>query len=290
MGKIIVTALMAAMAFSMPASARDMVQVKGSDTLINLVQRMSEVYMEENPGKYVSVTGGGSGTGIAAIINGRCDIANASRLIKSKEVDLAVAQGVDPRMVTIAIDGLSIIVNRSNPVEKLTMDQVGKIYRGEVTNWKDLGGEDRKINLYGRQPNSGTYDFMKEVVMNGDYASSMKQMNGNAQIVEAVKVDVSGIGYVGVGYVKDAGPEITVLKIARTAGGYFASPLVTEDVKSGKYPISRPLVQYVSGTPKGDIRSFIEFELSPEGQKIVEEEGFFSLSAEYVEYNNKQML
>lgn len=272
--------------------AREMVQVKGSDTLINAVQRLSEVYMEKNPGKAVAVTGGGSGTGLAAIVNGKCDIANSSRLMKEKEVAAAVEKGIDLKRIILAIDGLSIIVNSKNPVKELTVDQVGRIYRGEITNWKDVGGDDVRISLYGRQPNSGTYDFMKEVVMKGEYASTMRQMNGSAQIVEAIKADVGAVGYSGVGYVKDAGDAITVLKIAPRAGGYYSSPLVSDDVKTGKYPISRPLNQYVNGTPKGNVKAFIEFELSDEGQKIVEEEGFFALdkSPEFRDSNAKQMM
>lgn len=271
-------------------SARDMVQVKGSDTLINAVQRLSEVYMEKNPGKVIAVTGGGSGTGIAAMVNGKCDIANASRAIKPKEVEMAVQRGIAPKNIVVAIDGLCVIVNKANPVKQLTVDQVGKIYRGEITNWKELGGADTKISLYGRQPNSGTYDFMKEVVMKAEYAPAMREMNGNAQIVEAVKQDAGAVGYVGVGYVKEAGESIQVINVARFAGGEYTTPLNAEDVKSGKYPISRPLYQYVNGVPKGDVRGFIEFELGPEGQKIVEEEGFFAVSKEYVEYNQKQMM
>jgi phosphate transport system substrate-binding protein len=287
--------LMAALMLSFVAAegfAREMVQVKGSDTLINVVQRLSEVYMEKNPGKAIAVTGGGSGTGLAAIVNGKCDIANSSRLMKEKEVAAAVDKGMDLKRIIVAIDGLSIIVNGKNPVKQLTVDQVGKIYRGEVTNWKDVGGDDVKISLYGRQPNSGTYDFMKEVVMKGEYASSMRQMNGNAQIVEAVKADAGAIGYSGVGYVKDAGDSVTILKIASQAGGTYYSPLVADDVKTGKYPISRPLNQYVNGAPKGDVKAFIEFELSDEGQKIVEQEGFFALdkSPEFRDNNAKNMM
>jgi phosphate transport system substrate-binding protein len=287
---MIITALM--LFWAAGAHARDMVQIKGSDTLINLVQKLSEMYMEKNPGKAIAVTGGGSGTGLAALVNGKCDIANASRLMKEKEVASAVEKGMEPKKVIVAIDGLSIIVSGKNPVKQLTVDQVGKIYRGEILNWKEVGGSDMKISLYGRQPNSGTYDFMKEVVMRGDYAPTMKQMNGSAQIVEAVKNDASAVGYSGVGYIKEAGNEIAVLKIASQAGGYYASPLVSDEVKTGKYPIARPLYQYVNGAPKGDVKAFIEFELSDEGQKIVEEEGFFALdkSPEYRDYNAKQMM
>ncbi|MCX5679314.1 MAG: PstS family phosphate ABC transporter substrate-binding protein [Candidatus Omnitrophica bacterium] len=262
-----------------------MIQIKGSDTLINVVQKLAEIYMAQKPGANISVTGGGSGTGVAALVNNKCDIANSSRSIKSSEVEQANNKGIDPKRVVVAIDGLSIIVNAANPIDKLTVDQIGKIYRGEVKNWNELGGADSPVSLYGRQSNSGTYDFMKEVVMKGEYSSSLKSMNGNAQIVEAIKQDASGIGYVGVGYVKDA-TGIKVLNVAVTPGmGYF-SPLNEMDVKNGHYPITRPLNQYMNGVPKGMARDFIIFELSKEGQDIVEKEGFFAVPAEYQRYNN----
>jgi phosphate transport system substrate-binding protein len=266
------------------SEARELLQIKGSDTLINLVQRLSEDYMDKYPGKMIAVTGGGSGTGIAALINGKCDIADASRLIKSKEIDEAQSRGVSPVRIIVAVDGLSIVVNEKNPVSELTVDQIGKVYRGEVKNWNELGGEDMPITLYGRQSNSGTFDFMKEEVLKGEFSPDKRRMNGNAQIIEAVKNDVSAIGYVGVGYAKSA-TGINVLKVARTAGGDYCSPLNTENVMSGRYPISRPLYQYVNGAPKGDIKAFIAFELSPEGQKVVEDEGFFAIPSEYKEYN-----
>ncbi|MFH1854387.1 MAG: phosphate ABC transporter substrate-binding protein [Candidatus Omnitrophota bacterium] len=269
------------------ANAQKMLQIKGSDTLINLAQRLAEVYMEKNPGKYIAVTGGGSGTGIAALINGKCDIANASRLMKPKEITQANERGVQPKRVVIAIDGLSVITNPRNPVNKLTMDEIGKIFRGEITNWKDVGGDDMAITLYGRQSNSGTFVFFMDAVLKGDYSQRMNHMNGNAQIVEAVKQDSSGIGYVGVGYVKDAGNELVIVKVASRPGTDYTSPLNSEDVKSGKYPIARPLNQYINGTPEGDLYDFIEFELSSAGQRVVEEEGFFPIPDEYAGFNNK---
>lgn len=273
-----------ALLWSAGAQAQDMLQIKGSDTLINLVQKLAEDYMAENPGKYVSVTGGGSGTGIAGIINNKCDVANASRLMKDKEIKQAKDLGVEPKRIVIAIDGLSIIVNQNNPLDKLTMDEVGKIFRGEISNWKEIGGNDMPITLYGRQSNSGTFDFMVEHVQKGDPASTMNRMNGNSQIVEAVKQDVSGIGYVGVGYAKEA-TGITVLKIAKQAGGEYVSPLISSNVTSGKYPISRPLNQYVNGKPAGAVKEFLQFELGIQGQRVVEDMGFFSIPEEYKQFN-----
>lgn len=283
-----VIAFVLATLFMVSQCYADMLQIKGSDTLINLVQRLAEVYMEENPDKMIAVTGGGSGTGIAALMNNKCDIADASRLMKPKEITNANKAGVSPKRVVIAMDGLSVITNANNPVNKLTLGEVGKIFRGEITNWSDVGGPSKAITLYGRQSNSGTFVFFRDAVLKGEYSAKMNRMNGNSQIVEAVKQDESGIGYVGVGYVKEA-TGITVLKVASRPGADYASPLDSAAVKSGKYPIARPLNQYVNGTPKGDIKDFIAFELSDKGQKIVEEEGFFPIPVEYLDFNSKSV-
>ena len=270
-----------------PSYAKDrMIQIKGSDTLINVVQKLAEVYMQKMPGASISVTGGGSGTGIAALVNKKCDIANSSRTIKPSEVEQANAKGVDPKRVVVAIDALSIVVNNNNPVGKLRVDQIGAIYRGEVTNWSQVGGDNSPVTLYGRQSNSGTYDFMKENVMKGEYSSALKSMNGNAQIVEAIKQEVSGIGYVGVGYARET-KEIKVLEVAVTEEMGYYSPVNEQDVKSGKYPITRPLNQYLGGEPRGEVKDFIEFELSKEGQGIIQSEGFFAIPNEYQKYNDQ---
>jgi phosphate transport system substrate-binding protein len=268
----------------MGIAREDMIQIKGSDTLINMVQVLAENYMKGHPDVKIAVTGGGSGTGIAALVNRKCDIANASRTISSKEVDSATKVAVEPKRVVVAIDGLSIIVNEKNTIDKLTVDEIGKIYRGDVKNWKDVGGSDTPVSLYGRQSNSGTYDFMKENVLKGEFSPSMKAMNGNAQIIEGVKQDAGGIGFVGVGYAKEA-TGITILSVASSPSmGYF-SPLNTMNVRTGNYPITRPLNQYVDGIPKGVVKDFIEFEISKEGQKIIEQQGFYSLPNEYRKYN-----
>jgi phosphate transport system substrate-binding protein len=271
-----------------PAHADEMVQVKGSDTLINMVQKLSEAYMQKVPGSAIAVTGGGSGTGIAGLINRKCDIANSSRQIKASEVEQANTKGLDPKRVVLAIDALSIVVSAQNPVNSLTVDQIGKIYRGDIKNWSEVGGSDLAITLYGRQSNSGTYDFMKENVMFGEYSSAMKSMNGNAQITEALNQDASGIGYVGVGYAKEAA-GIKVISVSLRAGGQAYSPLNAMDVKNGNYPITRPLNQYINGAPKGAVRDFIMFELSEEGQTIVEKEGFFAIPGEYQAYNDQTL-
>ncbi len=273
-------------------AAQSMVQVKGSDTLVNASQAWAEAFTEKT-GKMVAVTGGGSGTGIAALIDGKCDIANSSREIKQSEIDQAKAKGVNPVEIAVAIDGLSVIVSEKNPVKALTPDDIGKLFRGEVTNWKQIGGADAPVTLYGRQPNSGTYVFFQEHVLGKkDYSPKMNQMNGNSQIIESVAKDSSAIGYVGVGYIVDENKKVVSgIKPLNVIGkdGKELSPLDTEAVKSGRYSLSRALYQYVNGKPQGDIKALIEFELSEEGQKIAEKNGFDAIGKELVEKNGKAL-
>ena len=272
--------------------AEGMIMIKGSDTLINLVQRLSEAYMENDPNTAIAVTGGGSGVGIAALIANTVDIANASRPMKDKELAAAKENGVIPVEIAIAIDGLSVAINADLPIQSLTIQQIGAIFRGDINNWSEVGGPNRAISLYGRQPSSGTYVFFQEHVLgNKNYSPKMKQMNGNAQIIEGIKADQSAIGYVGVGYVLDENGHvqkgIKVLKVAAEKGAEPVDPLIAENVKSGKYPIARALFQYSNGKPKKSVKDFITFELSPEGQKLVEEMGFYPVAGPYLEQNKK---
>ena len=278
----------------MSLAQKKMIQVKGSDTMVNLVQILAEEYMARNPKTPLAVLGGGSGTGVSALINGTCDIANHSREWKQKEVDQAWEKGVKPRFFVIAVDGLSITVNDRNPVEKLTMTELGAIYRGEIKNWKAVGGPDKPVSLYGRQSNSGTYVFMQEHVLgNKNYSLDMKEMNGNAQIIEGILQDENGIGYVGVGYLFDQSGSVRkglkVLKIAKDANSPAFSPLDKAAVDSGQYPVARPLYQATNGKPGAAVADFIKFETSPEGQKIVEREGFFTIGAVHKEGNEKNL-
>ncbi|HPR86654.1 MAG TPA: phosphate ABC transporter substrate-binding protein [bacterium] len=291
MKKRIYLALASLMAFSASVYAQGMIQIKGSDTSVNLVQRLAEVYMEKDPNTAIAVTGGGSGVGIAALIANKVDVADASRPMKDKEYAAAKENGVVATEIAIGIDALSVVVNAANPIQSLSMAQAGAIFRGEVANWKELGGPDMPISLYGRQPSSGTYVFFQEHVMgNKNYSPKMKQMNGNAQIIEAVAADKAGISYVGVGYVYDDKGQIhssiKVLDIS-TGSGKAISPLEREKIKSGAYPIARALYQYTNGKPKGNLKNFITFILSPEGQKVVEEMGFYPVSGKYLENNKK---
>lgn len=289
--RTIVSLFMICSSFNL-VSAQDFIQIKGSDTLINLVQRLSEVYMEMNPNTAIAVTGGGSGVGIALLIADRVQIADASRPMKEKEYTAAKENGVVPYEIVIGVDGLSVIVNGSNPVKSLTVDQIGAIFRGDITDWQDVGGPSMPISLYGRQANSGTYVFFQEHVLGKkDYSLKMKRMNGNAQIVEGVISDKAGIGYVGVGYVFDDTGEVrdglTVLKVAKDEHSKPVDPLVSENVKSGMYPIARALFQYTNGKPKDAVHAFIAFELSTEGQKIVEGMSFYPVAGAYLNKNKK---
>jgi phosphate transport system substrate-binding protein len=258
-------------------------EIKGSDTLVQLVADMAESYNEAHPDADVVVTGGGSGTGIAALINQEVNIADASRSIKAEEIDQAKAKDIEPWEFIIARDGLTVIVNPENPVTELTMNQIGAIYRGEITNWNQVGGEDGEITLYGRQSTSGTYEFFLEHVVNWeqaekqDYSPRMLNMEGNKAIADGVTADPSGIGYIGVGYVTG---EIQVVNVAKDNESDYYSPLDASNIEQGLYPITRPLYQYTSGKPDKDsiTYDFLVFELSEEGQKIVKNAGFYPVN------------
>lgn len=281
---LIVTIAMAALLATvlLAAPAAKMIQIKGSDTMVNLVQILAEEYMGKTPGSAIAVLGGGSGTGITGLINQTCDIADHSREWKQKEIDQAWEKGVTPRFFAVAIDGLSIVVNEKNPIDQLTMAQVGALYRGEIKNWKTLGDFQKPVSLYGRQSNSGTYVFMQEFVLgNKNYSADMKEMNGNAQIIEGLLQDEGAVGYVGVGYLYDENRHIRkglkVLKISKQPNGAGYLPTDKTAVESGDYPISRPLYMATNGKPKADVARFLTWILGSEGQAVVEREGFFTV-------------
>ncbi len=289
-------AAVALLGLLLPVAAvqKKMLQIKGSDTMVNLVQILAEEYMAKTPGAAIAVLGGGSGTGITGLINQTCDIADHSREWKPKEIDLAWEKGVSPRFFVIAIDGLSIVVNDKNPLGQLTMAQVGSLYRGEIKNWKALGGFDKTMSLYGRQSNSGTYVFMQEFVLgNKNYSADMKEMNGNAQIVESILQDESGVGYVGVGYLYDRNGKIRqglkVLKIAKTTDSAGYLPTDKAAVESGAYPVARPLFMATNGKPKAGAAGFLAWIIGVEGQAIVEREGFFTIGAKDKEQDEKNL-
>ena len=267
------------------------IEIKGSDTLLQLVSNLAEAYTEVKPTARISVTGGGSGGGIAALINDEIDIAVASRSIKEKELKQAEERGIKPWEFIIARDMLSVIVNEDNPILKLTIEQVSRIYKGEITNWKEVGGKDQKITLYGRQSTSGTYVFFMEEIVKGDYSAKMRNMEGNQAILDAVKQDQTGIGYVGIGYIVDEkGNQVSgikIIKIAKDEDSVYVSPL--EESKHSEYPLSRPLFQYLAKKPVKDspIYNFLIFELSNEGQQIVKKSGFVPITADDMKYNEE---
>ncbi|MDP2306004.1 MAG: PstS family phosphate ABC transporter substrate-binding protein [Pseudomonadota bacterium] len=275
----------AAPATPAPAPASGTIQVKGSDSEVNLVQRLAEEFMKKNPSASIAVTGGGSGAGIAAIIDGTTTIANSSREMKGAEKIEASRNNVDIKSFVFATDGLAVIVNANNPMDTIDLEKLGGIYRGELATWDAVGAGTGPVSLYGRQSNSGTYDYFKSAAVKGEYATSLKQMNGTAQIVEGVKADPGGIGYVAAGYVAgENGKGIKVLSVTG-AGGAPVSPLDEAAVLSGAYPLARPLYQFINGAPNGPLREFLAYEASPEGQALVKEMGFYPIGTEYVATN-----
>ena len=268
------------------------IQIRGSDSEVNLVAILAEEFMSVYPQVQIAVTGGGSGAGIAALLDGTIDIANSSRPMKDSEIETARANGMEPVAVRFAMDGVAAIVNENNPVDSLSIDELGAIFRGEITNWSEVGGSDQSINLYGRQSNSGTYIFFMERVLQGEYDPGMRNMGGNADILEAVRNDVTGIGYIAIGFATDGGnvrPGIKVLSIAAIKGEPPVTPLELTNITGGAYPISRPLYQFIAGKPEGAIRKFLEFELSERGQEIVLENGFYPITDADKEFNKNSV-
>lgn len=249
------------------------ITVKGSDTMVILSQKWAEIYMKKNPGTTIQVTGGGSGVGLAALINGSTDIANASRPIKSSEVEkLKARYGTLGVEIPCAKDGLSVYLNKANGVSELTLKQIGDIFSGKITNWKQVGGVDAKIQLYGRESSSGTFEFFKEHVVKTDFAPSCQTLPGTAAIINAVKKDKNGIGYGGAAYAEGV-KDCKVKKDDKSPGILPTA----ETIKNKTYPISRYLYMYLKSKPKGETKAFIDWILSPEGQKVIVEVGYYPL-------------
>ncbi len=249
-----------------------MIEARGSDTMVNLGQRWAEEFMDEYPESMMSVTGGGSGTGIAAMINGTIDIALSSRAIREGEIEQAAENDVDVIEHITGRDGIAIAVNPDNPVDELTMEDVKAIFTGEKRNWSDFGGNDAEITLYSRESNSGTYVFFREFVLEDeDYASFANLMPSTQAIVEGVIQDVNGIGYIGLAYLDDEG--IKGVSISSEEGAEASFPSI-ENVIAGDYPVARPLFLYTDGEPEGVVKLFMEFVMSEQGQEIVEMIGF----------------
>ncbi len=263
---------------SVQAADKHTVTVKGSDTLVNLSATWAEAFMNVNPDIQVSVTGGGSGVGLAALLNGTTDIANASRDVKPAEKKKGLESGIEVVETNVALDGIAIIVNQDNPLTEITLDQLKQIYTGEVNNWQSINGVDLKIMPISRETSSGTYVFFQEHVLKmKDYTPSALLMPATSAIVEAVANDKPAIGYVGLGYAAQAKDRVKVLPVKADEG----SPAIEaniETVQAGQYPIARPLHCYTNGAPAGAIKAFMDFCLSPDGQKMVQDQGFVPLN------------
>jgi phosphate transport system substrate-binding protein len=268
-------AVVAVMIFMSPvfaASPRNSIQIKGSDTMVNLGQAWAEKFMENNPNEFIAVTGGGSGTGFSSLISATCDIAMSSRDIKGKEIGLARQKGINPYEIKVALDGLAVVAHPKNAVGKLTIGQLAAIFSGKITNWKELGGADQKIVILSREVNSGTHVYFKEHVLrkNGpnskeEFAPEALLLSSSQAIADEVANNPAAIGYYGMGYISAKQKPVSV---ALDTKSEYIAPAI-ENVISGKYPISRPLFLYTNGKPKELVKKFIDFVLSRDGQEIV---------------------
>lgn len=258
---------------------KTVITIKGSDTMVNLSQKWAEEYMKLHPEVSIQVTGGGSGTGVAALLNKTTEIANSSRELKSAELEDAKAKGVTPFTYQVALDGIAVIVHPESKVDSLTIQQVSDIFSGKITNWKSVGGVDMPITLYGRENSSGTYEFFKEHVLgkvNGkqvDYSTATQVLQGTAALGEAVARDKKGIGYGGVGYFAERN-DVKILHIKKDENSIAISPAENNKVNydviwSGDYSISRYLYCFTNGEATGKLKEFMDFIVSQEGQDVV---------------------
>lgn len=259
------------------------IQNKGSDTLVNLALAWAEAYQQVRPDVAIAVTGGGTGTGIAALINGTVDVANASRRMKDEEVAQAQANGINPVEIAVAVDALAVIVHPDNPVDRLTIDQLADIFTGRITNWMEVGGRDEPIVLLSRETNSGTHVyFLEEVVRKGDagnpdiFAPQTLLMPSSVGITNELGRNPRAIGYDGLGYIT---ASEKVIAVARDSQSPYVLPSA-ETAKDGSYPLSRFLYMYTAGEPTGEIADYINWIRGPEGQAIVTKLGFVPLPQE----------
>ena len=256
------------------------IQIKGSDTMVNLGQAWAEEFSKKNPGANTAVTGGGSGTGIAALIGGTADIAISSRTMKAKEINKAKQNGIEPFEIKSALDGLAVVAHPFNPVSELTISQLADIFTGKIKNWKEVGGNNLPIVILSREVNSGTHVYFKEhVLRKGDekspeeFSPSALLMPSSQAIAEEVSQNPNAIGYYGMGYIS---PKQKVIAIAKDKGSAYIAPGI-ENVQDASYPISRPLLLYTRGQPQGIVKAFVDFALSAEGQEIVKNTDFVPL-------------
>ena len=258
-------------------SPANYIENKGSDTIVNLALAWAEKYQGDHPDVRISVTGGGSGTGIAALVNGTVDLANASRKIKDEETSEAQSNGVTPVEHIIARDAIAVIVNPNNPVNELTLQQISDIYSGKYTNWNEVGGEDRPIVRLSRETNSGTHVYFLETVLRlGSkedktlFSTNTLLLPSSEGIISEVRDNPNAIGYDGLGYVPK---DLKMVAIAKEAGGEYVLPSIAT-VNDKTYAIARDLYMYTNGEPAGIIKDYLDWILSDEAQVIVAELGF----------------
>lgn len=257
-----------------PAADSKPLTIKGSDTMVILGQRLAEEYMGKNPGQVVQVNGGGSGTGIAALINGTVDLAQSSRPMKDDEKQKAAqARGSEIVEEAVALDALAVFVNTANPVKELTMAQLKDIFQGKVANWKQLGGPDATIVIYGRENSSGTYDYFREHVLSKeDFSPRVQTLQGTAAVINAVGNDKNGVGYGGIAYAKEVRP------VAVSAEGKTAVAPSEATVADNSYPLSRKLFFYYPQSAPERVTKFAKWALTPEAQALVTQVGYFPLN------------
>ena len=263
--------LLAALGLTAAACAQ---KLKGSDTLLPLAQKAAENYSEKNPSAHVTVTGGGSGVGLSSLREGTTDIAMASRRIKFDERVRMQQAGRPVEELTVAFDALAVIVHPSNPVSRLTREQLEGIFRGKITNWKQVGGEDRKIVVYSRETSSGTYEFCKESVLkHRNYMPAVLSMPATGAIIQSVSQTPGAIGYVGLAYLN---PEVKALAVSYDGGGSYVAPTF-DNARSKSYPIVRPLYFYYTKSNEAAVRPLVDYLTSDEGQAMVASVGFIPI-------------
>ena len=262
-----------------PSQTSAYIQNSGSDTMVNLALAWAERYQQEHSGISLSVTGGGSGTGIAALLNKTVDIANASRQMQSVEIDQAKTNGFDPVEFVVARDAIAVIVNPSNPVSQLTMQQISDVYSGKINNWSQVGGQDRPIVRLSREVNSGTHVYFRDTVIRlGDknnktlFATNTLLLPSSEGIISEVSQNPNAIGYDGLGYVPTDG-TVKVIAVGRDAAGPFVIPSV-QTVNDNSYPVARDLYMYTAGQPSGAVKDYLDWVVSAEAQQIVLQLGF----------------
>lgn len=257
-------------------SNNDTIKIKGSDTEVNVAVLLAEQFHKKNAALLVSVSGGGSGLGIASLLNGNTDIANSSRRIKQSELDLLKSKNIAIDSIVFAQDAIAFVLSDKMPIDSISVDNIAGILSGNIKNWSSLAGSDMPITIYGRQSNSGTYDYVKNILAI-HFSPYAKQMNGNAQIIEAIKSDSSGIGYVSVGYVLKGKADGLKILTVYNGKSKATSPLDSKAIASGAYFFQRPLFQYYRKTAFNKIIPFLEFEKSTAGETIIQASGYYPI-------------